>query len=295
MNQSKNAAHVVALLRSDESVETYAAQHGLDPATLHGWKDVYLAGLEAALSQRPPRRWRFALMGALAVVAALVPATVRAGNCAALLPAPLATFCSDEPALASEMNANLKYLADNLIGRTGPIGGSNSTQDIRQRATAIWYADDGSFNFNAASVDMGNATASGTVFAMRSGDVLALNSGNAFEGGTVVDGNLRVNASTEFGGAATARGSLQVDGNLSSSSNLGINGASSFNGVASFNSRPLFNAGFTRRNCRDVYGPFGGSNGYSGAFCNDGEYMNGLRCRDNGFNSLECMAYCCSP
>ena len=70
--------------------------------------------------------------GVLAVVALsstvwFVRAANAAGTCAQTLPAPLVTFCADQPALASEVNGDIQGVLNFLTNKTGPLSTSAIT------------------------------------------------------------------------------------------------------------------------------------------------------------------------
>ena len=66
-------------------------------------------------------------MGLLTSTVWFVRAAWAAGTCAQTLPAPLTTFCPNDPALATDMNANLQALASSLILKTGSLTGNTVT------------------------------------------------------------------------------------------------------------------------------------------------------------------------
>lgn len=290
MPAPSHVAHVIELLRSEEPLAQYAARHGLDEAQLRAWKDAYLAGAASTLTSSR-RRWSYGVMGALVTVAALVPAQVLAGNCAAVVPAPLKTMCADEPALAAEINANFKVLADHLIGRTGSIDAGASTQDIRQRATAVWYADDGTFNLSANQVQLQNLAndSSGNALSAGGGDTLIVNEGNAFGGGTRIDGPTYVPGG--FFGAIGFNGLVNVAA-----------GARFYGAEARFQGfPPQVEPGFAMNQCQWVGAQDNQHWGtMSEAVCPSGWFVNGVRCRTNGQSETPsyttfCQSFCCHP
>lgn len=181
------------------------------------------------------------------------------------------------------MNDNFRELARFIEGRTGSMDAGVSTQDLFQRSTAVLYADDGSLNVGAGSIEMGNATASGVVAQGTSGDGLLIGAG--FTGGTAISGNATVANNLSVGGALNSTGTeLRVNSYFITTAGLSVH-----------NTRPYFDQGLAHRNCYDRYGGFNGSNQFSFGECDNGHYMVGIQCRDNGVNSLQCMARCCAP
>lgn len=278
--------HVIASLQSEEPVESYAAQHGLDAAALRAARELYLAGAASMLTQKPRRRWRYGLLAALVLAAALVPATVNASNCTAVVPAPLHTLCPNAPALASEVNANFKSLADLIIGRTGPISGpTSSPQDIWQRATAVWYAADNSFNLQADDVVLQNPNGqSGNALTATADDRLVINRAGLFSGGTRFEGN------SEFPSPVRFDGNLSVYGTTTHAGQLNVNGI------------PRFFAGFSRHDCTWIGGiEARWGDAFSDAVCTGNTYSAGTRCRVRGQNdgnpqySIFCQSLCCQP
>lgn len=122
-----NAVHdsrVLAIRRvlaSASTVEQEAAALGVSPEVFEGWLDF---ALDSAGKQRRVTRRRVGVVASvLAAGVALValPRAFAAGTCTQFLPAPLVTFCVNEPAVASEVNGNFKTLADAVIARTGSL------------------------------------------------------------------------------------------------------------------------------------------------------------------------------
>lgn len=280
--------HVVAQLHGEESLEAYAARAGVEVAELREWKSLYLAGGSAAFAPKP-RRWRYALMAAV-VAAALLPASVLAvGTCAQTLPAPLVTFCPDQPAVAAEMNGNFQVLAKTLLDRTGGAldGGSNIVQTNTGRllSTDNIVRVGGTAPTVQLQLDTSSA-GSGAGFYVDGSDTLFINRGSTFSGGTTIEGSAKVNVNLTANTLITSSiqpvgGSITV-GSSTNPTNLAVWGELQANGIRA-------------RNCSWRYGPQQQRDAESGVACNAGEYVAGVSCRvPTGF-FIACSAYCCSP
>jgi hypothetical protein len=96
------------------------------------------------------------------VVAALVVLTLTstvwltrnawAATCTQTLPAPMVTFCPDNPALASEVNGNLQQLVTWITAKTGTISNANLTA---QNVTATTVTSTGAVRAMAIDATSG--------------------------------------------------------------------------------------------------------------------------------------------
>ena len=111
-------------LTSDRSLDAIAAEFAVPREQLVAWRTVTEAA-RAAGRQRRRRRWA----GALAVALCLLTTrtVLAAGTCAQTLPAPLATLCANEPALADEVNGNFSQLVAWVQQKVGPVGSPDIT------------------------------------------------------------------------------------------------------------------------------------------------------------------------
>lgn len=274
--------HVSQLLHGEQSLEAYAAEHGLDVAALRTWKSLYLAGGNAAFARKPTRRGVW--LAVAVVAAALVPATVVAqANCTPAVPWPLKAFCGNQPAIASDINANFKTLGETLATRTGPLDGGvdlvlgpatvlrgTANADVTIAANAVWLRGQ---NGDGRALYTWN-------------DRLGLNHGGAYQGTDVT-------------------GALAVSGALSASTITG----SSFNGVALSQSGTDTNIGgsslyvngelraerLRSRNCGWVEGNTVQLNAHTNAGCPDGKFQKGFSCQVPSGSYLQCRAWCCDP
>lgn len=125
------SSSLIALLRGDTTGEALATEHGLSVAEVERLKRAYLDGLEAGSRRRGSALGRLATVGIVFVVG-LTAREALSGTCATpgfFSGLGLAYFCADEPALASEANANTQQLArlmEAKVGSLGPADGGNS-------------------------------------------------------------------------------------------------------------------------------------------------------------------------
>jgi hypothetical protein len=126
---------LVALLRGEKTWEEVSATTGLSVTELRRLTHAYLDGLEAG--ERRAHAWRRQALRVVAVLVVFgVGLTARealSGTCthasSAIFNAlGLSWFCADEPAMASEVNANtlqLVRLMEAKVGGLGPADGGN--------------------------------------------------------------------------------------------------------------------------------------------------------------------------
>lgn len=125
-------AAVEAVLRGETTPSEVAKRQGVPVEEVAEW-------LVAAHRSRVTSRRR--AIGASVVVACIGVGlwgqrALSAGNCAQTLPAPLVTFCADEPALASEMNGNFAGLLTILNNRIGSTSGVLVASQLETPAAA---------------------------------------------------------------------------------------------------------------------------------------------------------------
>ncbi len=85
---------------------------------------------QSAKSKAPRKRHRVFVAMAVVLFAAVVPlwaSTAWAATCAQTLPAPMVTFCPNNPAVAADVNANFQQLATWVEAKTGTISNTNIT------------------------------------------------------------------------------------------------------------------------------------------------------------------------
>ncbi len=124
------SSSLLALLRGDVSVDALATSHGLSVAEVERLKHAYLDGLEAGARRSGERLRRLATVAVVFAVG-LTARQALSGTCATpgfFSGLGLNYFCADEPALASEVNANTQQLArlmEAKVGALGPADGGN--------------------------------------------------------------------------------------------------------------------------------------------------------------------------
>ncbi len=91
--------------------------------------------------QRQSRRRAGALAAAALVIVALWGGrgAWAVGNCTQVLPAPLISFCPDEPALASEMNTNFETLHTWIVAKVGTLSSANITGQSASFSGAVSF------------------------------------------------------------------------------------------------------------------------------------------------------------
>lgn len=132
-------------IASGRPLEQLSAELGMSLEELVAWRSVYEAA-RRDVSRSSKKRW----LGAVAAIALvlLTPRVMAAGTCAQTLPAPLITFCADEPALASDVNSNLQQLVNWVQQKVGTVG----TADLTTTG-----------NISAANISAANINASGAL------------------------------------------------------------------------------------------------------------------------------------
>lgn len=111
-------------LASGRPLEELSTELGLSVEELITWRSVYEAA-RRDVSRSTKKRWLGAIIGIVLVL--LTPRVMAAGTCAQTLPAPLVTMCSDEPALASEVNGNFQQLVTWVQQKVGTVGTADLT------------------------------------------------------------------------------------------------------------------------------------------------------------------------
>lgn len=113
-----------------------------------------LAHHDGAVRRRQLLRGAAVLVAVLAMGSVLsVRAAWAAGTCAQTLPSPLVTFCPDEPALASEVNANFNHVVTGLNGLVTKTGAASSPDVSTRNLTTS-----GSITTNTGALSFGAAT-----------------------------------------------------------------------------------------------------------------------------------------
>jgi hypothetical protein len=79
-------------------------------------------------------------LGGAAIVACLASGWALAGTCTAILPAPMVTLCPNQPALATDLNANFSQLITWLQQKSGPITSTDSTVQRLIPSYVSWNA-----------------------------------------------------------------------------------------------------------------------------------------------------------
>lgn len=165
----------------------------------------------AVSSELRRRNRRLGVLLGLVISVGLLGIAVRSfaqATCAQTLPAPLATFCPDSPALAADVNGNFQVLAATLQARTGSLtdGGTGLTTPTLSVSQPGRRASlDGTDLVLDDTVRRGGATGLTRRALVHSvGDQLTVNFGNDYTGGVAING------------ATTINGSLTVSGFLSS-------------------------------------------------------------------------------
>ena len=123
MNSTDRVQVILELLDGKSSSAELAQRHGIDEQELLAWRDTWLAGARAAARPRAPNR-RLWVLGAVvsAAVLGLASKEALAATCAA--PASfsglgLNYFCPNDPAVASEFNANTAVLVNMMQQKLG--------------------------------------------------------------------------------------------------------------------------------------------------------------------------------
>ncbi len=169
MNSNERVQLILELLDGKATAAELAARHDLDEKELLVWRDAWLAGARAASRTRAPSR-RLWVAGAVlgAAVLGLLSKEALAASCAA--PSSFSSlglnyFCPNDPALASEFNANtaqLVGLIQQKVGAgwgapdagAGTSGITTSSANVAGASTLTGGATIGS----AGSVDFGSNT-----------------------------------------------------------------------------------------------------------------------------------------
>lgn len=146
------ASSLIALLRGDVSADALAAEHGLSRSEVERLKHAYLDGLEAGAKRRGGRLQR---LGTIAIVFAvgLTARQALSGTCATpgfFSALGLNYFCADEPAMASEVNANTQQLArlmEAKVGTLGPADGGNPNVSSSSVSTSTLTATRANVSF----------------------------------------------------------------------------------------------------------------------------------------------------
>ncbi|MBX7100230.1 MAG: hypothetical protein K1X89_21115 [Myxococcaceae bacterium] len=212
MHTDARIAAVLELLEGRTPAEAVAAKAGVSVAELEGWRDAYVAGLKAGAPAQRTRRRRLAAVGAtlgLAGVAAWC-SIAYAATCTQTLPAPLVTFCANNPAVASDINGNFAALVNFVTSKVGAVGNTNVT------ITGPLVAS-GSTTFTGPSVNFATpgSGAGGRAISHDFGNQLSINGQGDFSS-VVIGGNTRVN------GNLVVQGRRSIDGAASTAYDISL-------------------------------------------------------------------------
>ncbi len=123
MTSTDRVQLVLELIEGRATAAELAARHGVDEQELLAWRDTWVAGARAASRSRAPSR-RLWVAGAVvgAALLGLMSKEALAATCAA--PASFSSlglnyFCPNDPALASEFNANTAQLVGLIQQKVG--------------------------------------------------------------------------------------------------------------------------------------------------------------------------------
>jgi hypothetical protein len=138
MNSNQRVQLVLELLEGKLTAAQLAQQNGISEEELLAWRDTWLAGARATNKSRVPSR-RMLIVGGLAgvVLLGLVSREALAATCAApanFTSLGLRYFCPNDPALASEVNANTSQLVSLMQQK---LGGTWGAADAGPGTTAI--------------------------------------------------------------------------------------------------------------------------------------------------------------
>ena len=123
MNSTERVQAVLELMQGTVSAAELAQRHGIDEQELLAWRDTWLAGARASTARRPSPRRLFALAGVVALAGlGFASKAALAASCATpsfFSSLGLRYFCADDPALASEVNANTQQLVTLMQQKLG--------------------------------------------------------------------------------------------------------------------------------------------------------------------------------
>ncbi len=174
---SKRLEVLEAVATGRLSAEAGAATLGRSTAEVQ--RSVELLELAKELAARDRRASRRRVLGAIAL-AGLVGVTfvtrtaLAAGSCQQTLPSPLVTFCPDEPALATEVNANFDTIASALVNKTGGFTGNGITTTGTVSAASH---TGGSFNGTSVTASQAISARGGIDFSNYAGQAINLFNG----------------------------------------------------------------------------------------------------------------------
>lgn len=215
---------VLELLAGGKTAEAIAQQYGVPVDELLRSRDAYVAGLNAARrTEKHPSRWRLSAAAAAVVLlgVGLWARVAFAATCTQTLPAPLVTFCANNPALASEINGNFAAMVQYITSKVGAVGSSNVTIT---GATTIT----GGSNLSGGTSVSGPLSASGvTTFTGPSVNLATPGSGAGGRALTHEAGNvLAINGQGDFSSVSFGT-NVRVNGNLVVQGRKSVDGAAS--------------------------------------------------------------------
>ncbi|MBL8939212.1 MAG: hypothetical protein JNM69_31920 [Archangium sp.] len=199
-------------LASGRPLEQLSSELGMSIDELVTWRSIYEAA-RRDVSRSSKKRWLGAIAGVALVL--LTPRVMAAGTCAQTLPAPLVTFCADEPALASDVNGNFQQLVTWLQQKVGSVGTADLTTTGNINAANINAT--GALRVNATDVNSGTQVTwnkSGNIGETDFVNLKGLGAGGfAYYSGTTVATAVQI-ASISNGGKFRATGGVSGSGRL---------------------------------------------------------------------------------
>ena len=237
MNSNDRVQLVLELIEGRASSAELAARHGLDEQELLAWRDTWVAGARAASRSRAPSR-RLWVAGAVmgAALLGLMSKEALAATCAA--PASFSSlglnyFCPNDPALASEVNANTAQLVGLIQQKVGagfglPDAGpgtsgiTTSSATVTGASTLTGGATIGpssSLNFGNTTRQMLNLWGTGYGVGVQDNTLYFRSGGNFawYRGGSHVNPELNAGGG-EFAMRISPEGVLSVSGTKQSNS-----------------------------------------------------------------------------
>ena len=213
---------VAEVLTGKKTTQEAAAEHAVSVEEVESWRALYLAGASFRPEGRKIARKTRWLAGAAALsvvgLGFIGHAASQDTGCEQWLPAPLATFCSNQPARASDVNENFATIVSWIEAKVGGVStdGIAATDVVAKQITTEAYTP-----AYASWESHGTGAGGAAIYndAGRFGTLMIV--GNASSGGprkvglwdnVTVSGTLSVGAGLSTGGAATINGPLVTSG-----------------------------------------------------------------------------------
>lgn len=282
ISMTKRVEALRAVLSGAQTSQAAAAQLGVSEAQFAQWLDLWTMSQEfaaqEALQQKRLGRRSFkraavaaAVCGAVVIGAWVAQPAWAQVACAQTLPAPLKTFCPDNPALASEVNGNFSTIAGWLTTKTGTLGTPDiATRDVSGRDAALT----GGLSFGTNPRQMLNLYGAQYALGVQSSTTY-LRTGGGFA--VYLNGAHAQNQWDPGAGGSTlmtvdATGNLNAPGQLSAGS-------------------------LRQRDCQWTYSGKDElqDNQVHQVVCGAGRYMAGWQCYAGTYLDGRCYAYCCLP